>query len=110
MLGTEFTLVDESQVVKHRCGHSVFWELLPGIEADLLRPMSKDDCPCCKSEQGLLIRGDLSKVVLEWPDHALAAGIGLAHCHTRQLSCKDVDASHRQGMALPDHLRHGRRW
>lgn len=100
MLGTEFALVEESGLVRHRCGHEVFWEMLPGVDGVAWRArIQNSDCPCCGGETGYI------PPHLEWPDHYLASGVGLAHCHSRQLSCNAVDAGHRQGLHLKDHQR-----
>ena len=87
-------LTEERGIVRHTCGHAVFWELLPGVPDDFLRAVSLAACPCCGGETGL-VSGPI-----EWPDHALFAGVGLAHCHEAIYPCEAVNRAHRIGRHL----------
>ncbi|MHB1472481.1 MAG: hypothetical protein ACYCV4_02460 [Dermatophilaceae bacterium] len=90
-------LVESRGLVRHSCGHSVLWELLPGVPDDLMKGLSLYPCPCCGGETGRLAADRPNP---EWPDHVLFAGLGLAHCHHEMVPCADVDRAHKLGQAL----------
>ena len=90
----KYELVNERGVVFHTCGHQVLWELLPGVADDWLKAAANFPCPCCGGETGVVPQN------LEWPDHALYAGIGVAHCHEMVMKCKDVHRAHELGRLL----------
>ena len=102
-MDTEMVLVDDSCMVTHACGHTVFYELLPGRPNDDIKDWAQWNCICCGGgwgdpEEWSRRNGHPCP---EWPDHSLLAGIGMAHLHSPDVACENIDARHRAGLAHP---------
>lgn len=92
----ELVPVEESGFVKHTCGHTVWWQLMPGCGNEFLRGVSCSPCPVCGGETGVV------QNPIEWPCHVPFAHIGIAHCHRPWQSCESVEARNRLGLATVD--------
>lgn len=112
-------LVDDSGLVRHTCGHEVFWELLPGVPGEFLAEAANNHCPCCGAEAGSPeeFARRTGRPAPEWPDHFPLGGVGLAHCHGPGMQCQAVNRRHKLGLRTVDseqgiaeaNARHGRR-
>ncbi len=100
--GADVVPVEESKTVRHPCGHEVLWRLLPGVAADWpeVRGVFAAPCPCCGGEVGPdAWRARTGKPCPEWPDHVAIARLGVAHCHSPEQPCAEVNQRHRAGLA-----------
>ena len=101
----ELVPVEESELVRHPCGHEVLWRLLPGVSAAWaeVRGLFVQPCPCCGGEVGPEAwERRYGRPCPEWPDHVALAGVGVAHCHRQDQTCESVKRRHKLGLATVD--------
>jgi hypothetical protein len=95
--GQEYVPVEESLLIKHKCGHEVYWQFMPGVDGERFgKEASRAACPVDGGETGIV------QFPAEWPCHILIAGVGLAHCHEAWDRCVEVEEAYRLGLATPE--------